>query len=63
MTLALRCSADSRVDCPLPLQRWKEAFLARGEYGDAIVPKVVLGATHVRRSSHASIALRRCAPT
>jgi uncharacterized protein (DUF2237 family) len=28
-------------------QRWKEAFLARGEYGDEIVPKVVLGATHV----------------
>lgn len=31
-------------------QRWKEAFMARGEFGNEIVPKVVLGATHVRPS-------------
>ena len=29
------------------MARWKEAFDSRGEFGDSIVPKVLLGATNI----------------
>lgn len=51
MVRILECEAptlvtDAGIGRCLCAGRWKEAFDARERYGDAIVPKVLLEATH-----------------